>query len=394
MYSGGPPAGTTGSARNSRQPPGMISLAEPQRILQEETEKVRREAAEEIAKLKEQLKEAAMAAAAASAAVPAATAAASSATVTATASVKDKRNNANRDATDTGTAASTITDAAEPRPSKPSKRRKKSMRASAAKGVGFIRKTMREEARVEAQEERARELREKKAARERRTNPCHKLGETGPSETHRMKWEKHFEELKAFKAEHGHCNVPSGSSYGRLGTWVSDQRTHHRFLREGKRSYLTPERIQKLTSIGFSWTVRTVEPVSWDLRFAQLAEYKTRHGHCNIAQYCRDPMTPSGLGAWAHEQRRFYKRSKRPESLTQQRIEALEALGFKWKLRNRGGGGGGGVSAAAASSPASVSACSNDPTGSVNTVEPPAISMLIKQTEESADIPDMMYMEA
>ena len=35
-------------------------------------------------------------------------------------------------------------------------------------------------------------------------------------------WQKHYGELKAFKAKHGHCNVPARYNENRrLGIWVS-----------------------------------------------------------------------------------------------------------------------------------------------------------------------------
>jgi len=38
-------------------------------------------------------------------------------------------------------------------------------------------------------------------------------------------WQKHYEELKAFKEEEGHCNVPARYVQNRrLGIWVSAQR--------------------------------------------------------------------------------------------------------------------------------------------------------------------------
>jgi len=66
-------------------------------------------------------------------------------------------------------------------------------------------------------------------------------------------WDARFHELFAFKVKHGHCNVPSTS--GKLGTWVRKQRHQHRLFKEGKPSPMTKERVQKLESIGFQWSI-------------------------------------------------------------------------------------------------------------------------------------------
>jgi superfamily II DNA or RNA helicase len=64
-------------------------------------------------------------------------------------------------------------------------------------------------------------------------------------------WEKDFEDLVAFKREHGHCNVPQKDAhFKRLGKWVNTQRTFH------KRGKLKPDRFQRLQSLGFVWNTK------------------------------------------------------------------------------------------------------------------------------------------
>mmetsp|Transcript_18601 Transcript_18601/g.28902 ORF Transcript_18601/g.28902 Transcript_18601/m.28902 type:complete len:219 (+) Transcript_18601:171-827(+) len=69
-----------------------------------------------------------------------------------------------------------------------------------------------------------------------------------------QQWIARFQELKSYKAEHGHCNVPR--SVEKLGRWVDTQRQRYRLLQEGKQSSTTDDRIQKLESIGFQWSLR------------------------------------------------------------------------------------------------------------------------------------------
>lgn len=70
-----------------------------------------------------------------------------------------------------------------------------------------------------------------------------------PSESNEVKWNSKFKLLKKFKDEHGHCNI-SRRVLPDPGIWVSAQRTAYRLNR------LSKERIEKLESIGFEWSVR------------------------------------------------------------------------------------------------------------------------------------------
>ena len=62
-----------------------------------------------------------------------------------------------------------------------------------------------------------------------------------------------FQELKEFKEEHGHCNVPS-KHLGGLGKWVDTQR---RGGEEGSQR-LDAGLIQKLEELGFRWEMATL----------------------------------------------------------------------------------------------------------------------------------------
>ncbi len=68
----------------------------------------------------------------------------------------------------------------------------------------------------------------------------------------RKTWEDRFDDLLRFKNTHGNCNVPILFSEDRqLGKWVSRQRQNRKY---GK---LSPEREEKLNSIGFLWDAKT-----------------------------------------------------------------------------------------------------------------------------------------
>ena len=69
-----------------------------------------------------------------------------------------------------------------------------------------------------------------------------------------------------------------------------------------------------------------VAPVPWETRFNELAQYKVKHGDCNI------PQSRGALERWVHEQRKRYKKGK----LAQDRIDGLNSIGLEWALQKGG----------------------------------------------------------
>ena len=157
----------------------------------------------------------------------------------------------------------------------------------------------------------------------------------------REAWDARFQELVEFKNKFGHCNVScrkaSHIPYKSLATWVSDQRSSHRYLREGKQSALFPERIRRLREIGFQWNLQKFSNYSFEERCQQLIAYRDEHGDCDVPQ--KHPE-PEGLGNFVIEMRRRYKQMKagknpKDNRLTEERMERLNSIGIKWSLRNR-----------------------------------------------------------
>uniref|UniRef100_A0A7S4RNP4 Helicase-associated domain-containing protein n=1 Tax=Ditylum brightwellii TaxID=49249 RepID=A0A7S4RNP4_9STRA len=63
-----------------------------------------------------------------------------------------------------------------------------------------------------------------------------------------LKVKNRFDELCAFKAQNGHCNVSTLDAHTKsLGKWVSRQRGFY------KRNTLSSNHIQQLNSVGFIW---------------------------------------------------------------------------------------------------------------------------------------------
>lgn len=101
-----------------------------------------------------------------------------------------------------------------------------------------------------------REVGEATSLTDERVNDLEQLGfvfKAGPKlnimTTVRKTREERFEELLAFKEEHGHTRVPQLS--GRLGTWVHEQRMGYKKMKASKKSPMTLEKALRLTEIGF-----------------------------------------------------------------------------------------------------------------------------------------------
>jgi superfamily II DNA or RNA helicase len=131
-------------------------------------------------------------------------------------------------------------------------------------------------------------------------------------------WEKRYAELQAFKAQHGHCNVPQRHArYRQLGTWVN---TLRRLWQSGQ---LSAEKAQRLEQLGFDWEPKTTR---WEKCFAALAEYHRQHSDCLVpTDYAADP----DLAEWVQRLRGQYARGQ----LSADRVRRLNELGFCWDTR-------------------------------------------------------------
>jgi superfamily II DNA or RNA helicase len=131
-------------------------------------------------------------------------------------------------------------------------------------------------------------------------------------------WDERLGELKAFKEQYGHSNVPTlwGENQA-LGNWLGTQR---KLYKSGK---LTEDRIRRLDSVGFTWDPLDAE---WDLRYNELKVHQTLFGNSNA------PVKNSPLGNWMGTQRALY-RSRR---LSEERVRRLTEIGFKWAIFDEG----------------------------------------------------------
>mmetsp|Transcript_13173 Transcript_13173/g.33834 ORF Transcript_13173/g.33834 Transcript_13173/m.33834 type:complete len:279 (+) Transcript_13173:228-1064(+) len=142
------------------------------------------------------------------------------------------------------------------------------------------------------------------------------------SSTEEARWEERFQELLAYKAEWGHCNVVLGSP---LVRWVYKLRD---LKAEGK---VPQERVAKLDSVGFEWQHPfDTAGGNWQEMLSALAAFQAEHGHCDVKKkYDKDPA----LGYWVNEQRI----AKREGRLGVEQQAALEAIGMEWSAKKQCG---------------------------------------------------------
>ena len=144
-------------------------------------------------------------------------------------------------------------------------------------------------------------------------------------------WEDRYAQLQQYKKEFGDCNVPQAWPRNvNLGKWVSKQRDHFRYFKEGKKSRLDSERIEKLDNLGFEWFRGKGKGLrTWNKYFSDLIKFKEKYGHTNVpVGYKEDPA----LASWANQQRVNYRYSQsmktRPSILQQN--QRLESIGFNF----------------------------------------------------------------
>eukprot|EP00956_Cyclotella_meneghiniana_P027537 scaffold61957_cov22-Cyclotella_meneghiniana.AAC.2 len=147
------------------------------------------------------------------------------------------------------------------------------------------------------------------------------------------KWHVRYQELKAYREVHGHCNVSSrfqevhghckvsksnteennnnnNPDHAALVTFTASNRDKYR------KSILSEERKALLDEIGFDWGSGSRQD-QWDKMYAQLKKFHEEHGHCS---------PPEGeLAKWARCQR------GKDATLTEERKQRLNALGYVWE---------------------------------------------------------------
>ncbi|EJK47359.1 hypothetical protein THAOC_33924 [Thalassiosira oceanica] len=99
-----------------------------------------------------------------------------------------------------------------------------------------------------------------------------KLDDLGFNWSPRDTWDERLDELKKYKADRGHCDVPQ--SQGPLGEWVLTQR------KARKKDELSDERIRKLDDVGFNWSPRDTSTRQLQCRRKKGQSRNVKTGNC------------------------------------------------------------------------------------------------------------------
>ncbi|CAJ1950842.1 unnamed protein product [Cylindrotheca closterium] len=144
-------------------------------------------------------------------------------------------------------------------------------------------------------------------------------------------WQEQFEELLSFKEKHGHCLVPHSFEENQtLSRWVKRQRYQYKLMKENKVTTMTASRVVQLEEIGFIWDSHAA---AWQERLGELEAYLKKHGDSHVpSNYPDNPQ----LATWVKCQRRQGKLyfNGRPSNMTNERVAALNRLGFSWGMRH------------------------------------------------------------
>ena len=164
-------------------------------------------------------------------------------------------------------------------------------------------------------------------------------------------WEQRFQQLKAFRDQHGHCRVPSAKTgeYSQLYTWIENQRRAYKKIqqqqqqqpstanstthkqktpRRSSSSSLVQSRLDRLQDeLGLDLDPRATQ---WQARYADLLDFVAHYGHCRVPdQYSPNPE----LGRWVRTQRYQYHLQEPFSNLTPERRYLLEQLDFCWDVQ-------------------------------------------------------------
>jgi len=148
-------------------------------------------------------------------------------------------------------------------------------------------------------------------------------------------FEKRFNELEAYQAKYGHCNVKQSGDNKSLGRWCSKVRQSVEKMQNNEAPIfmgLSEENIQRLEDIGFDFNpeINGKSCSSFEKRFSELEAYQAKYGHCNVKQSSGNYKS---LGQWCSKVRQSVKKMQNNEApivagLSEENIQRLEGIGF------------------------------------------------------------------
>ena len=166
----------------------------------------------------------------------------------------------------------------------------------------------------------------------------HDIDDSAPAQSKSRKktsFDERCNQLLQYKEQFGDCNVPQRYAENKsLGVWCRHMRAAYRSIQKGvaPACSLPQDRMDKLEELGFEWNVINFDEV-FEKRCFELEAFKEEFGHCTVPyRYTANPS----LGIWCGNMRSTYfrnqKGAKTTISLSQNRIEQLEKIGFQWRV--------------------------------------------------------------
>jgi len=149
-------------------------------------------------------------------------------------------------------------------------------------------------------------------------------------------FDERMKDLRAFKDKFGHCNVPREYEDDlSLASWCQIVRMSYWKIKENKNptKKLTPKEIKQLEDIGFQWRVlqqkarKPSQHKSFEERIVHLTAFKKKHGHVRVTH-----KHDGSLASFCNHIRgaRRYPNTIYSMKITEERINALDDLGFDW----------------------------------------------------------------
>jgi hypothetical protein len=137
-------------------------------------------------------------------------------------------------------------------------------------------------------------------------------------------WDEFYAELNQYKEKYGKIDVIRQSKKKALRNWCDEQRVQHARMKWGKKSTITPEQIQKLTAIGFTWTTVDEPSKGWDDFYGDLLAFYIKNRTFDV------PEDQPELRSWVEIQKAEYKKyvGGIPSFLTKLRIDKLDEVNF------------------------------------------------------------------
>ena len=135
------------------------------------------------------------------------------------------------------------------------------------------------------------------------------------------KWDKVFEDYKLFRNKNNREPVVNSKDNLELylANWAGSQRTNR------KNGKLSPEKLNKLNSIGFIWHI--IEN-KWEQSFNDYKKFKQDHDCEPVFKTAKG--LERDLSVWAGDQRERYKANK----ISKDRIDKLNSIGFSWDRKS------------------------------------------------------------